>query len=222
MKRKWLKRKWLKKKMVNRLLNGNINKNNLHEAYVHLSDVVPSESFLTNQGLNNEVPFHICPYQPSVHNEVCQLVRQLTNYMTDAGKKVLEINLYDLVIEILKKEGDWEWFLENESTMDRDELKEELQSILDVETVITPAIAEKMNAAPFDVLFLTGVGEVFPYIRSHNILNNLQKRAKEIPTLMFFPGVYQHSLEKGASLDLFDRVSDDKYYRAFNILDRAI
>jgi len=204
------------------LLNGNINKNNLREAYVHLSDVVPSESFLTNQGLNNEVPFHICPYQPSVHNEVCQLIRQLTNYMNDAGKKVLEINLYDLVIEILKKEGDWEWFQDNENTMDQGELKEELQSILDVESVITPAIAEKMSAAPFDVLFLTGVGEVFPYIRSHNILNNLQKRAKEIPTLMFFPGVYQHSLEKGASLDLFDRVSDDKYYRAFNILDRAI
>ena len=209
-------------KIDNKLLNGNINKNNLQDAYKHLSDVVPSESFLTNQGLNNEVPFHICPYQPSVHNEVCQLIRQLTNYMNDAGKKVLEINLYDLVIEILKKEGDWEWFQDNENTLDQDELKEELQSILDVENVITPAIAEKMKAAPFDVLFLTGVGEVFPYIRSHNILNNLQKRAKEIPTLMFFPGVYQHSLEKGASLDLFDRVSDDKYYRAFNILDRAI
>lgn len=210
------------KKSNSRPLNGNINKNNLQEAYEHLSDVVPSESFLTNQGLNNEVPFHICPYQPSVHNEVCQLIRQLINHMSNAGKKVLEINLYDLVIGILKNEGDWEWLLDNESKMGRDELKEELQSILDVENMITPAIAEKMNAAPFDVLFLTGVGEVFPYIRSHNILNNLQKRAKEIPTLMFFPGAYQHSLEKGASLDLFDRVSDDKYYRAFNILDRAI
>jgi hypothetical protein len=34
---------------------------------------------------------------------------------------------------------------------------------------------------------------------------------------MFFPGVYTQSLEKGASLDLFGRLHDDKYYRAFNI-----
>ena len=39
---------------------------------------------------------------------------------------------------------------------------------------------------------------------------------------MFFPGEYSHSLEKGASLDLFGRLHDDKYYRAFNIYDREI
>ena len=61
------------------------------------------------------------------------------------------------------------------------------------------------------------VGEVFPYIRSHNVLNNLQKVAKEKPTVMFFPGVYTHSLEFGASLDLFGRLHEDRYYRAFNI-----
>ena len=97
-----------------------------------------------------------------------------------------------------------------------------VEIIEDVENIIIPSIVERMDIEPFDVLFLTGVGEVFPYIRSHNILNNLQKRAKEKPTLMFFPGIYQHSLERGASLDLFGCISDDKYYRAFNILDRAI
>ena len=86
--------------------------------------------------------------------------------------------------------------------MSKFELKNELQSMLDVEHVIVPAIAAKMKAEKFDVLFITGVGEVFPYIRSHNILNNLQKRAKEKPTLMFFPGEYKHSIEKGASLEL--------------------
>ena len=208
--------------MDNKLLSGGINKNNLKEAYAHLSDVVSSNNFLSNQGLNNEVPVHICPYQPSVHNQVNQLIRQLTNFLNDAGKVVLEVNLYDLVIDILKREDDWDWLLENEATLSRDELKEELQGMLDVEKVITPLISQRMKEQQFDVLFITGVGEVFPYIRSHNVLNNLQKRAKEKPTLMFFPGVYQHSLEKGASLDLFGSISDDKYYRAFNILERAI
>ena len=199
-----------------------INKKNLHEAYQKLLAVVSSDSFLNNQGLNNEVPFHICPYEPSIQNELNQTVRQLKNALTDKGVKALEVNLYDLVIEILKEEGDWEWFLENETTMNRERLKEELQGVLDVESVITLAIAAKMEQEAYQVLLLTGVGEVFPYIRSHNILNNLQKRAKEQPTLMFFPGQYQHSLERGASLVLFGKLQDDKYYRAFNILDRAI
>jgi hypothetical protein len=74
-----------------------------------------------------------------------------------------------------------------------------------------------MQSAAFDVMFITGVGEVFPYIRSHNVLNNLQSAAKDKPTVMFFPGKYTHSLEGGASLDLFNIHQNDKYYRAFNI-----
>ncbi|MBT3348502.1 MAG: DUF1788 domain-containing protein [Thiotrichales bacterium] len=199
-----------------------VTQKNLQQAYLHLSDVISSERFLTNQGLNNEVPFHICPYTPAIQTEIDRLVKQLINYLRDADATVLEINLYDLVIAVLKTEGDWQWLLDNETTMSRNLLKEELQGILDIESVITPAIASRMEERPFQVMFITGVSEVFPYIRSHNILSNLQKIAKDKPTLMFFPGEYQHSLETGASLVLFGKLQDDKYYRAFNILDRAI
>ena len=92
-----------------------------------------------------------------------------------------------------------------------------LQGVLDSETHLIPAIARKMAEVPFDVMFLSGIGEVFPYIRSHNVLNNLQSTAKEHPTVLFFPGKYTHSLADGASLDLFSKLHDDKYYRAFNI-----
>ena len=195
---------------------------NFKDCQSHLLGVISSPAFLKNIGLNNEVPFHICPYDPTIQADVSQLVKQLKNDLDNLKIKALEVNLYDLVIEILQTEGDWDWLLENEKKMTKDELKEELQGILDIETVITPAIAEKMEKFQHDVLLLTGIGEVFPYIRSHNILNNLQKQAKEKPTLMFFPGQYQHSLEKGASLVLFGILQDDKYYRAFNILDRAV
>ena len=199
-----------------------MNSKNYHECYDHLLRVITSSGFLANEGLNNEVPFHICPYEPSIQQDVFQVIKQLKNDLEDKNIKVLEVNLYDLVIKILKEEGDWEWIIENETKMTRDELKEELQGILDIETVIAPTISETMAKEEHDVMLLTGIGEVFPYIRSHNILNNLQKRAKDKPTLMFFPGKYQHSLETGASLVMFGTLQDDKYYRAFNILDRAI
>ena len=80
-----------------------------------------------------------------------------------------------------------------------------------------PKIGALLAGQEFDVLFLSGVGEVYPYIRSHNVLNNLQSTAKEKPTVMFFPGKYTHSLATGASLDLFGILHDDKYYRAFDI-----
>ena len=104
-----------------------------------------------------------------------------------------------------------------EGSVSKEQLKELLQGVLDSEAHFVPAIAAKLASTDFEVLFLSGVGEVFPYIRSHNVLNNLQSTAKEKPTVMFFPGAYTHSPESGASLDLFGRLHDDKYYRAFNI-----
>ena len=202
--------------------NSGLTKANLKDAYVHLTNVLQSDSFLNMEGLNGDIPFHICPYDPALQTDITLLIKQITNYLSDMQVKVLEINLYNLVIALLKEEGDWEWLLENEATLGRDELREELQGILDIESVITPAISQMMQKAEFQVLIITGVGEVFPYIRSHNILNNLQKNAKDKPTLMFFPGEYKHSVETGASLVLFGKLEDDKYYRAFNILDRAI
>lgn len=189
----------------------------LGEQFQHLLDLIGSDRFLKMQGLGNEVPFFICPYKAKDSIEVERIQRQLVNKLSQQGIQVLNINLYDLSVEILKENGDWEWYLENEAGMSKQDLKEDLQGILDSKDALIPAIARKMKSADYDVMFLGGVGEVFPFIRSHNVLNNLQSTAKHKPTVMFFPGEYTHSLETGASLDLFGRLHDDKYYRAFNI-----
>src|SRR5690606_17885983 len=133
------------------------------------------------------------------------------------GINILAINLYDLSIELLKEREIFDQILEMEQQIDKEQLKELLQGVLDPESHLTPAIAKKLSNTEYDVLFLSGVGEVFPYIRSHNVLNNLQSTAKEKPTVIFFPGAYTQSLETGASLTLFKIMQDDKYYRAFNI-----
>ena len=189
----------------------------IEDTYDRMLRLVGSESFLRMEGLGNEVPFFICPHPASEIVRVADMQKQLENSLSKQGIQVLTVDLYDLAIEILKEEDDLEYFLEQEEALPKDKLREDLQSILDVETVLVPAISRKMDAEEFDVLFLSGVGEVFPYVRSHNVLNNLQKAAKTRPTVMFFPGTYTHSLETGASLDLFGKLHDDKYYRAFNV-----
>lgn len=189
----------------------------LNERYDHLLAVISSERFLKMQGLGNEVPFFICPYYPEEAVEMGRLGNQLIGALENQGIRVLKINLYDLSIELLKERGIWDRILETEPQISKEELKELLQGVLDPEAHLIPAIAAKMDEAEYDVMFITGVGEVFPYIRSHTVLNNLQSTAKERPTVMFFPGEYTQSTQEGASLDLFGRLHDDNYYRAFNI-----
>lgn len=187
------------------------------DRFQHLFAVISGQRFINKQGLGNEVPFFICPYKPEEAVEMERLQRQLINRLGQAGVRVLDVNLYDLSIEILRERNIWDQILEMEASVSKDQLKELLQGVLDPEAHLVPAIAAKLASIDFEVLFLSGVGEVFPYIRSHNVLNNLQSTAKEKPTVMFFPGAYTHSIESGASLDLFGRLHDDKYYRAFNI-----
>ena len=189
----------------------------MSERFQHLFDVISGQRFLKKQGLGNEVPFFICPYSPEEAIEMERLQRRLVNRLEQAGIHILEVNLYDLSIEILKERGIWDQIIEMEVSVSKEQFKELLQGVLDPEKYLVPAIAAKLANADFLALFLSGVGEVLPYIRSHNVLNNLQSTAKEKPTVMFFPGAYTHSLESGASLDLFGRLHDDKYYRAFNI-----
>lgn len=187
--------------------------------FQHLLNVMKSERFLQMEGLNNEIPFFIFPYKPQEQDEIESMCKQLINKLASEGVSVLNINLYDLSIELLKERGIWDQILEMEQDLSKAELKEDLQGALNPEKHLIPAIAEKMAGTHFDILFLTGVGEVYPYIRSHTILNNLQSTAKTCPTVMWFPGEYTFSVEGGSSLDLFGLLHDDKYYRAFNILD---
>ena len=206
----------------------------LANRFDHLVRVIGSERFLLMRGLNNDLPFYICEYRAGEATEMQRLQRQLINTLQNLsvpalsgrGVKVLDINLYDLCIELLKaREGSaagsrlWDEILTVEADTEKDGLLELLQNVLSIKEYLIPAIAERLQQTEFDVLFLSGIGEIFPYIRSHNVLNNLQSTAKTKPTILFFPGEYRHSLEQGASLELFGLLHDDKYYRAFNIYE---
>ena len=192
------------------------------ERVEHLFKVVISQRFLAKQGLGNEVPFFICPYPAEEGLTMNEDRLDLVTLITHAGVKVLDLSLYDLSLGTLKERGILDQILEIEADTDKTEIRELLQSVLDPQANLIPMIGKAIEATPHDVIFLSGVGEVYPFIRSHNVLNNLQSTAKDKPTVLFFPGSYTHALATGASLDLFGRMRDDKYYRAFNILNYEV
>jgi hypothetical protein len=186
----------------------------------HLFAVLSGRRFLQMEGLSNEVPFFIYPYGPEDALAVAGSKKHIKNRLANKGIEVREINLYDLSVNILKERGVWDRLLALEPEQEKDDFRELLQGMLDPQLHIAPAIRARLAEGNFDILFLTGIGEVFPYIRSHNVLNNLQSVVTGKPMLMFFPGRYEQSDTLGSSLVLFGRLKDDQYYRAKNILEQ--
>lgn len=178
----------------------------------HLYKVISSKRFLSKEALGGEIPFFISAYNAEKELLVVESIRMLKKKLDTSGVTVLEINLYDTVCDLLAEKGGMERMFRVEKRRGKEKFLKALQSTLNIHEVLMPRISEIINANNADVYFLTGIGLVFPYIRSHNVLNNLQNVAKEAPTVCFFPGEYN-----GHSLNLFGKLKDDNYYRAFNI-----
>ncbi|MEW1805481.1 DUF1788 domain-containing protein [Pseudarthrobacter sp. NPDC080039] len=188
----------------------------------HLFGVLSGKRFLRMEGLSNEVPFFIYPYDPENALAVSGAKKRIKNRLSNKGIVVREVNLYDLSVEILKERGVWDRLIALEPDQEKADFRELLQGMLDPQLHIASAIRTKLADGDFDIFFLTGIGEVFPYIRSHNVLNNLQSVVTGKPMLMFFPGRYEQSATLGSSLVLFGRLQDDQYYRAKNILEQEV
>ena len=185
--------------------------------YKHLMAIIESPKFLLKQGLGNDLPFYIYPFKPSLYNAVTDLKNKLIENLSKNKIKVCEINLFELSIKILKSRNLLDDLFGQESSLAKDEVKELLQNVLNPENYLIPELTNLLTGQDYQVLFITGIGEVYPFIRSHNVLNNLQSTVSSKPMILFFPGKYTHSKTNGASLDLFEILHDDRYYRAFNI-----
>lgn len=184
----------------------------LNKMFEHLYQVVSTKEFLNKDALGGEIPFFIAPYDAKQELQSREEIKLLIRKLNTNGIEVLELNLYDLTCEILDAKGGMERMFRIEKAKDKDKFLRALQSSLNIHQVLMPNIKSKIENSNAKVYFLTGIGLVYPFIRSHNVLNNLQNIAKEAPTLAFFPGDYN-----GQTLNLFGKLKDDNYYRAFNI-----
>ena len=182
------------------------------QKFDHLYKVISSPNFLNKQSLGGETPFFISTYNAKEEITQQEAIRLLKNKLDNAGVPVLEINLYDVACSILEEKGGIERMFKVEKKKSKDKFLRALQSSLNIHQVLMPRIKDLIEASNAKVYFLTGIGASYPFIRSHNVLNNLQNIAKDCPTVAFFPGDYN-----GHTLNLFGLLKDDNYYRAFNI-----
>lgn len=184
--------------------------------YSRLDQIIPKikeEKFVDGRGLGNEISFYVFDYEPE--NEL--LVRDYISHIKkefnyeSSNRKIIEFDLYKLLLEITREKRIFDRIFQMEERQGKDALFKAMVTFAKPE-IFLKKIEEKLGDN--DVVFLTGIGKVYPFVRSHNILNNLQEVIDKKPVIMFFPGKYD-----GQSLQLFNKFKDDNYYRAFRLVD---
>jgi len=188
-----------------------------HKKFAHVLKVVSSDSFLKMDALGGEIPFWIAPYDIEAHDQVEVEIRNLQTKLSNMGIQSELIDLFELSCSIIEANIGLEKMFEVEKRKDKERFKRALQSTVNIHDRLIPAIVERLNTAGSKILFIKGVSSVYPFIRSHTVLNNLQSAVKSVPTVMFFSGKYS-----GNALNLFGLMKDDNYYRAFNIDNQKI
>lgn len=183
-----------------------------------LNQILPritSEDFLKNRGLGNEIGFWIFDYPPDREMATREF---LSSVVEPALKKrqpplcFASINLFELVIGLLEDRKLLDKAIEMQGKQGDSKVLESLRRVLK-EDKLAERLVQQHNPAELDLLMLTGVGAVYPMLRTHTLLSALHPHLNHTPLLMFFPGRYD-----GYSLRLFNKLSEDHYYRAFRLV----
>lgn len=166
------------------------------------------------KNLGGELPIFIQPFHPGLQGEIPTQINRLMNRLSKVGKTSVNINLYDICLDILRQENLLNPILEVEKDIDSDAIISTFDGVLDVQTAVLPLIQGRIEETNPDFVFITGVGSVYPFVRSHTILNNIDELALKNNLLLFFPGEYDR-----LHLKLFGKISDETYYRGQNLDD---
>lgn len=187
-------------------------KQSIPEKAERLFQTISGSRFLKRELLGGDIHFFISTHAAEQQTEMRQAIAALIKRLDNTGIQVLEINLFKLALSVLDSEIGLPALFEFEEQESAAEFREALHSALDMKQVLLPAIERHVQSATPQVYFLTGIGEIYPFIRSHSILNNLHHLVERAPLVAFFPGTYS-----GEQLKLFGLLADDNYYRAFNL-----
>lgn len=167
-------------------------------------------AFLANDGLANEVGIHIFVYDPADEMQVRTYFEELQGE-TGVPFRLRECDLYRIFLNICEEKRILSAIPKMEQTRGKTYLQEKLANVATPE-----AFVERMAYAPHrsgDILLITGVGNVYPFMRVHKILDNIQHIFSDIPVLVLYPGRFD-----GQDLELFGKFLDGHYYRAFNLI----
>ncbi|EPN7233854.1 DUF1788 domain-containing protein [Vibrio vulnificus] len=188
----------------------------LQQRLEKVQDRLESDEFLTNKELGGEIGFYIFDY-PAEHEIIVRehidfLTKKLASRSEITGKRFSSINLYEMVVELLKSRKLLDRAYKMQFEKGDDALFKALKGPLE-QNRFAEFIVKQANVLECDFIILHGLGSVWPIIRGHGLLNALHAKVGNVPTVMFYPGEYD-----GATLKPFGRIESNNYYRAFKLV----
>lgn len=186
-----------------------------------LNQILPrltSRDFLDSKGLGNEIGFWIFDYPPDREMDVRAFLSgtvQPALAKQVPSIKSATVDLFQLVTDLLDDRKLLDKAMDMQLAKGDDSTLAALRSVLK-EGKIAQKIAAQYDIPNLDLLILSGVGAVYPMLRTHTLLSALHPIMGATPLLMFFPGRYD-----GHSLRLFNTLAEDHYYRAFRLVPES-
>jgi len=183
-----------------------------------LNQILPkisSDEFLNSKGLGNEIGFWIFDYPPEREMEMRDfLTRTVLSSLNKSQPPIHAgaINLFDLVIQLLQERQLLDKAIDMQQTKGDEAVMAALRPVLKEDKLAQKVVA-MVDLDNIDLLILWGVGSAYPMLRTHTLLSALHPLMGRTPLLMFYPGRYD-----GYSLRLFNKLSEDHYYRAFRLI----
>lgn len=189
---------------MNNLLQNRLNR---------ILNIITSEEFLQSRGLGNEIGFWIFEYTPEDELQVRNHVRFILDQLERKFRqiKIVEINLLEAIKSYLDSRNFSDKAFKLQRTKGDTALLKVLEGPLHMDR-FAPFLVEQYKATEQDIIFITGIGSVWPMMRAHHLLNSLHASLGHRPLVMFYPGVYT-----GQSMSLFGRIPSKHYYRAFKL-----
>lgn len=188
----------------------------LDEKLMMIEEIIRDEDFRKNKGLSNEVGYYIFDYPAEEELKVRRYLESLLkkNKSNPQGYNLVIHDLYDIMLDLLEEEDLIDSCIEMENNEGLDYLISAVNDILKTDyddNYFNTYIEE--NTPDNSVVFITGIGKIFPFARAHGILNKLHLVFDRAPVVLFYPGEYN-----GQSLVLFSEFKDENYYRAFPLI----
>ena len=175
-----------------------------------------NDDFLNNRGLGNEIGFYIFDYPPQFELMVRDYLALLVGRMAKLGRRFVHLNLFDEMLAMLQERKLLDKAFELEKKKGIDELAKALKGPLE-QGRVAQHLVKKMDPSAQEFVLLSGLGQCWPLLRGHSLLNALHAHMGETPLVLFYPGRYN-----GLELYPFDldtaEVAPANYYRAFQLV----
>lgn len=187
-----------------------MDKNELINQFNNFENKIKENNFQQNKGLGNDIGYYIFDYPIQYEEYVRLRTKKLKEKINNNNYpfKIQEFDIYDLVFDIIEEKKYLDKIFKLEEKRGTEKTLQAIQSMLKLGTdknLVSKKILEQYEKNT--VIFITGIGKIYPIVRAHDILNNLN--ITDVPLVVFYPGKYT-----GTNLKLFTEIDDTNYYRA--------